>query len=252
MPRPPTSGAHARGRGPPSAPTLRTGHRAQLGRRPQASSAERMFCAAAHRSRSGTVPRASPYSAIGHADRPRPDQRRRRRHRRQRGARSASGSPRRARPGAQLVALPRAGDHRLPARGPAAQGALPGRRARGASTGSPPTRTGIVALVGFPERADDVYNAAAVLRRRRGRRRSTARCSLPNYGVFDEVPLLPDAARAAALIEVDGVSVGLTICEDIWVPGPPLTDEALAGATADRQHLRLALPRRQGRSSASR
>jgi NAD+ synthase (glutamine-hydrolysing) len=29
---------------------------------------------------------------------------------------------------------------------------------------------------------------------------------------------------------VDGVQVGLTVCEDIWQPGPPLTDEALAGA----------------------
>ncbi|HEY0630847.1 MAG TPA: NAD+ synthase, partial [Thermoleophilaceae bacterium] len=33
-----------------------------------------------------------------------------------------------------------------------------------------------------------------------------------------------------ALIEVNGVPIGLTICEDIWEPGPPATDEALAGA----------------------
>ena len=41
--------------------------------------------------------------------------------------------------------------------------------------------------------------------------------------------LLP-ARQRGATIEVDGVTVGLTICEDIWQPGPPLSDEALAGA----------------------
>ena len=53
---------------------------------------------------------------------------------------------------------------------------------------------------------------------------------LPNYGVFDEERYFQVGA-AAALIEVGGARVGLTICEDIWEPGPPLSDEALAGAT---------------------
>ena len=44
---------------------------------------------------------------------------------------------------------------------------------------------GIVALVGFPERADDVYNALAVLAE--GELQAVYRKSvLPNYGVFDE------------------------------------------------------------------
>ena len=42
---------------------------------------------------------------------------------------------------------------------------------------------------------------------------------LPNYGVFDEVRYFQTGPRGA-LIEVDGVKVGLTICEDIWEPGP--------------------------------
>ena len=47
------------------------------------------------------------------------------------------------------------------------------------------TATGIVALVGFPERADDVYNAAAVLAD--GAVAAVYRkMHLPNYGVFDE------------------------------------------------------------------
>jgi NAD+ synthase (glutamine-hydrolysing) len=87
---------------------------------------------------------------------------------------------------------------------------------------------GIVAVVGFPERADDVYNAAAVLAD--GAIQGIYRkVNLPNYGVFDELRYFQHGP-GGALLEVDGVKVGLTICEDIWVPGPPMTDEALAGA----------------------
>src|SRR3954463_10666186 len=86
----------------------------------------------------------------------------------------------------------------------------------------------VVAIVGFPERGEDVFNAAAVLAG--GELRAIYRkVNLPNYGVFDEVRYF-QAGPGAALIEVDGVKVGLTICEDIWQPGPPLSDEALAGA----------------------
>ena len=43
---------------------------------------------------------------------------------------------------------------------------------------------------------------------------------LPNYGVFDEQRYF-QAGPAGAIIELGGVTVGLTICEDIWQPGPP-------------------------------
>src|SRR5919108_879686 len=87
---------------------------------------------------------------------------------------------------------------------------------------------GIVAIVGFPERAEDVFNAAAVLAD--GTVRSIYRkCNLPNYGVFDELRWF-QRGEGGALVDIDGVAVGVTVCEDIWVPGPPITDEALAGA----------------------
>ena len=87
---------------------------------------------------------------------------------------------------------------------------------------------GIVALVGFPERADDVYNSAAVLAD--GRVAGIYRkIHLPNYGVFDEQRYF-QAGSEPALFELDGVRIGVTICEDIWEPGPPATAEALAGA----------------------
>ena len=88
---------------------------------------------------------------------------------------------------------------------------------------------GTVALVGFPERAEDVYNACAVLAD--GEVRAVYRkVFLPNYGVFDEQRYFQSGIRGA-LIEVGDVTVGLTICEDIWEPGPPASDEAQSGAS---------------------
>jgi NAD+ synthase (glutamine-hydrolysing) len=87
---------------------------------------------------------------------------------------------------------------------------------------------GIVALVGFPERSGDVYNAAAVLAD--GEVAAVYRkMYLPNYGVFDEQRYFQSGAEAG-LIELNGVPVGLSVCEDIWEPGPPAMTEALAGA----------------------
>src|SRR3954469_14871557 len=86
---------------------------------------------------------------------------------------------------------------------------------------------GIVAMVGFPERAGDVYNSAAVLAD--GQVAAIYRkIHLPNYGVFDEQRYF-QAADEPATIELNGITLGLTICEDIWEPGPPATSEALGG-----------------------
>jgi NAD+ synthase (glutamine-hydrolysing) len=88
---------------------------------------------------------------------------------------------------------------------------------------------GIVALVGFPERADDVYNALAVLVD--GKVHAVYRKTLlPNYGVFDEQRYF-QAGDDAMVLDLGRARLGLTICEDVWVPGHPATEEALAGAT---------------------
>jgi NAD+ synthase (glutamine-hydrolysing) len=88
---------------------------------------------------------------------------------------------------------------------------------------------GIVALVGYPERAEDVYNACAVLADRE-LRAVYRKMFLPNYGVFDEQRYF-QAGVSGALIELGDVTIGLSICEDIWEPGPPASEEALSGAT---------------------
>ncbi len=87
---------------------------------------------------------------------------------------------------------------------------------------------GLVAVVGWPERDEDVYNAAAVLA---GGEvvASYRKQHLPNYGVFDELRYFQHGPGPAT-IEVGGHAVGLTICEDIWQPSDPLESEALAGA----------------------
>jgi NAD+ synthase (glutamine-hydrolysing) len=87
----------------------------------------------------------------------------------------------------------------------------------------------IVALVGFPEHDSATYNSVAVLAD--GRVRAVYRkILLPNYGVFDERRYF-EPGDTPALIEVAEARIGLTICEDIWYPGPPASIEALAGAS---------------------
>jgi NAD+ synthase (glutamine-hydrolysing) len=87
---------------------------------------------------------------------------------------------------------------------------------------------GVVALVGFPHFHTDLYNACAVCAD--GEVKAVYRKRfLPNYGVFDEDRYFAPG-RDLVLLEVGETLVGLTICEDMWQPGPPATDLALAGA----------------------
>jgi NAD+ synthase (glutamine-hydrolysing) len=88
---------------------------------------------------------------------------------------------------------------------------------------------GIVALVGFPARDDGgVRNALAVLADG-AVQAEYHKVHLPNYGVFDERRYFQPGA-GGALLELGETTIGLTICEDIWEPGPPASEEARAGA----------------------
>ena len=81
------------------------------------------------------------------------------------------------------------------------------------------TTHGIVAVVGHPESAGAVvFNSASVLRD--GRIETTYRKrELPNYAVFDERRYFA-AGDAACVFDVDGIGVGLVICEDLWFAEP--------------------------------
>jgi len=97
-----------------------------------------------------------------------------------------------------------------------------------------------VTLVGFVDRVegngpdDDsiprrVANSAAVLAD--GEIRGIYhKCLLPNYGVFDERRYFVHGSNPAALFGIAGVAVGVSICEDIWSPDGPPSQQAAAGA----------------------
>ena len=87
---------------------------------------------------------------------------------------------------------------------------------------------GVVALVGAPHFDGDLYNACAVCSG--GEVRAVYRKRfLPNYGVFDEDRYFAPG-RDLVLLRLGDCLVGVTVCEDMWQPGPPATDLALAGA----------------------
>jgi NAD+ synthase (glutamine-hydrolysing) len=87
---------------------------------------------------------------------------------------------------------------------------------------------GITAVVGFVDKKDVLYNAAAVLHN--GEHRYTYhKILLPNYGVFDEYRYFRPGQRYP-LITLRGVKIGVNICEDIWFSEGPTGSQALAGA----------------------
>jgi len=87
---------------------------------------------------------------------------------------------------------------------------------------------GLTALVGAPHLDRDLFNACAVCVD--GEVKAMYRKQfLPNYGVFDEDRYF-QPGRDLVLIRCGETLVGPTVCEDIWQPGPPATDLALAGA----------------------
>ncbi|MCK5888827.1 MAG: NAD+ synthase [Methylococcales bacterium] len=77
---------------------------------------------------------------------------------------------------------------------------------------------GIDVVIGFPELHEgDLHNSAAVLRD--GWILTIYRKNaLPNHGVFDEQRYFKSSSQLG-LFTVKGVSIGLTICEDIWQQG---------------------------------
>ena len=86
---------------------------------------------------------------------------------------------------------------------------------------------GIVAVIGYVDRQDDIFNAAAVIHDRRLVAVYHKRY-LPNYGVFDEFRYF-QPGRSCPVLRVDGATVGISICEDIWYPDGPVLHQALAG-----------------------
>ena len=87
---------------------------------------------------------------------------------------------------------------------------------------------GLTAVVGFVDRRQDLFNAAAVIHD--GTLAGVYHKQyLPNYGVFDENRYF-QAGREALVFAIGSTSVGVNVCEDLWYPTGPTTPQALAGA----------------------
>jgi NAD+ synthase (glutamine-hydrolysing) len=87
---------------------------------------------------------------------------------------------------------------------------------------------GLTAVVGFVDKDDDTFNAAAMLHD--GAHVGTYHKQyLPNYGVFDENRYFQAGTESPVFTLGDRV-LAANICEDIWYPTGPTTVQALAGA----------------------
>ena len=87
---------------------------------------------------------------------------------------------------------------------------------------------GISAVVGFVDEEGDIYNAAAFLHD--GEIKAVYhKVFLPNYGVFDEKRYFVPGHRSP-IIELEGLRIGLSVCEDCWFPSGPMAWQAHHGA----------------------
>ena len=93
---------------------------------------------------------------------------------------------------------------------------------------------GISAIVGYAEPVGSpvgraiAANAAAVIAG--GRVTHTYRKRLlPNYGVFDEYRTFRNGS-GPLVAEIEGIGVGLTVCEDCWEPDSPVAQELAPGS----------------------
>jgi NAD+ synthase (glutamine-hydrolysing) len=86
----------------------------------------------------------------------------------------------------------------------------------------------ITAIVGFVDRKDDIYNAAAIIYNKKIVDIYHKR-HLPNYGVFDEYRYFRTGSRYP-VYRIGETWIGVNICEDIWYPEGPARIQSLAGA----------------------
>ena len=90
------------------------------------------------------------------------------------------------------------------------------------------TTNGISAVVGFVDEDGDLYNAAAFLHD--GEVKAVYhKVFLPNYGVFDEKRYFVPG-HECPIVELDGLRIGMSVCEDCWFPAGPMAWQAHHGA----------------------
>ncbi|HXF56849.1 MAG TPA: NAD+ synthase [Actinomycetota bacterium] len=85
-------------------------------------------------------------------------------------------------------------------------------------------------LTGFVDRSEEgLHNAAALLQDGRVVARYH-KVKLPNYGVFDEKRYFVPG-RAGCPVRLASSALGISVCEDAWLPGPPFDEYRRAGVS---------------------
>ena len=87
---------------------------------------------------------------------------------------------------------------------------------------------GISVVAGFVDDDGAIFNAAAFMHD--GELKAVYhKVFLPNYGVFDEQRYFEPGHRCP-IFELDGVRIGISVCEDCWYPSGPMAWQAHQGA----------------------
>ena len=87
---------------------------------------------------------------------------------------------------------------------------------------------GITVIVGFVDYSEYMYDSAAIIHD--GKLTGIYhKIYLPNYGVFDENRYF-QAGKECPVYAINGVGIGINICEDIWSESGPATAQANSGA----------------------
>jgi NAD+ synthase (glutamine-hydrolysing) len=94
-----------------------------------------------------------------------------------------------------------------------------------------PSRDGrdVASISPIRQAAGHIANALVVLNE--GVVATAVKRLLPNYEVFDELRYFHSGLGEHAIVNVNGVAVGLLICEDVWVEDGPAAELAAQGAT---------------------
>ncbi|MAR14289.1 MAG: NAD+ synthase [Chloroflexi bacterium] len=87
---------------------------------------------------------------------------------------------------------------------------------------------GITAIIGLAREENGLLNSAAVIHDRKMINYYDKKL-LPNYGVFDEKRYFISGDKNPVYL-IDGITVGINICEDIWFENGPTKDQARLGA----------------------
>jgi len=86
----------------------------------------------------------------------------------------------------------------------------------------------IAVIVGYVDKKDDIYNAAALVYKKQ-LIDTYHKIFLPNYGVFDEYRYFKPGTRSP-VYRVGDMWIGVNICEDIWHPEGPVVSQTQGGA----------------------